>query len=127
MMRIDVKESKGLKKKINEQEFKKCLKAAITETALDTLNKVIFSQNALIYNTPQGKYKRTGNLKRSNSITPPRLQGNLITSEIKNSTRYWSYVNFGTSKQTAKPFVQTAIRLAQPSKSIAQNFLKLYN
>lgn len=50
----------------------------------------------------------TGNLKRSHEITINKTDTEMI-GLLKNSAHYWIYVNYGTSKMKANPFLDRTL------------------
>ena len=61
-------------------------------------------------------YKPTGNLQRSISKNKPSpLQGELRSNaRSSNGDLYWIYVQFGTCKMPANPFVTRTVNKVQP-------------
>lgn len=55
----------------------------------------------------------TGNLKRSIS---PSIDGNRSVAEgtVSTNTEYAPYVEFGTSRQRAQPYLRPAVRITKP-------------
>ena len=60
-------------------------------------------------------YKPTGNLQRSiNRRKPSKCIGELRSNARSNGVLYWGFVQFGTSKMSANPFVTRTARKAAP-------------
>lgn len=61
-------------------------------------------------------YQPTGNLQKSiNKDRPDKTSGRLLSNaRSKNNHLYWGYVNFGTSKMPANPFVQRTVKKVAP-------------
>lgn len=100
----------SVKKKLDERRARNAIEKALRQTMLDL-------QKAAMRNTPVD----TGNLRRSHS-TEVRFGGNAIEGLLRNSTNYWQYVNFGTSKMAARPFVTQAMESVNPSARMKQYF-----
>lgn len=60
-------------------------------------------------------YKPTGNLQRSiHKSKKGKCSGELRSNARSNGTLYWQFVQFGTSKMPANPFVTRTARLVAP-------------
>ena len=70
----------------------------------------------------------TGHLKRSHDkeIT---TGNNTVMGIIKvdESAKYWAYVNYGTSKQEANPYVTRAFEKVNPGTEVNQRFQAYYH
>lgn len=109
---IDISFSDSYYKKLglkNDSSYEKALDNAIDHALNDAEN--IMKREAPI---------RTGNLRRSTHKTKSKP----LTGEIRNTARsgknrklYWQFVNFGTSKQAANPFVTRTARRVKPKLS----------
>lgn len=60
-------------------------------------------------------YKPTGNLQRSiHRIKKEKCSGELRSNARSNGTLYWQFVQYGTSKMPANPFVTRTARKVAP-------------
>lgn len=60
-------------------------------------------------------YKPTGNLQRSiHKSKKKKCSGELRSNARSRGTLYWGFVNFGTSKMPANPFVTRTMRKVAP-------------
>lgn len=60
-------------------------------------------------------YKPTGNLKRSiHKSKRSKCKGELRSNARSNGVLYWQFVQFGTSKMSANPFVTRTARKVAP-------------
>ena len=109
-----MKISDDLHRKLNEARMRSAMDKAVTQTTREL-------KDMCAMKAP----KITGNLRRSHSYEV-RRGGNKIEGLIKNSANYWQYVNFGTSKRSAKPFVTEALQALPPAKTIKKYFDEYY-
>lgn len=115
-MSVDVKINPSLKRKLDGQRVKMALLSAMTETCIELNDR--FSMNPPVP-------KKTGNLHRSNSYEV-RNSGDIIEGLIRNSAKYWVYLNFGTSRIKPMHYVEHIVQTVQPSKKIAEKFHQKY-
>ena len=60
-------------------------------------------------------YKPTGNLQRSiHKKKKEKCSGELRSNARSNGKLYWQYVQFGTSKMPANPFVTRTVKQVAP-------------
>lgn len=60
-------------------------------------------------------YKPTGNLQRNISKNKPNpLSGELLSTARSNGRPYWQYVNYGTYKMPANPFLTRTVNQVIP-------------
>lgn len=110
--KMDIKAS--LNKKLDGAKIRLAMTKAMEETMIG-LNKAVQRKTPV----------KTGTLRRSMNYQTA-TQGDMCIGEIRNSTNYWTYVNFGTSKMDARNFVEQGHQSYNPSKKLASNFKKLY-
>lgn len=106
--------NESLHKKLEEARMRLAMQKALRQTMYDL-------QKEAMREAPVD----TGNLRRSHSIDV-RLGSDMIEGLLKNSTNYWQYVNFGTSRQAANDFVGRAMDKVQPAKKMDKYFHEYY-
>lgn len=97
---IDVKFSESFYKKLDHASYEKALEKATDHTTSD-------AENTCRREAPID----TGNLRRSITKNKPGPG----TGEIKSSAPYWGYVQYGTSKMSANPFVTRTANIIAPN------------
>jgi len=113
-MTVEVTISDALQKKLSEARMRLALRSALTQTMYDLMRESMKL-------APQD----TGNLRRSHSVAI-NLSGDMIEGLLKNSANYWQFVEFGTSKMDAKPFVTPALATVAPANKVQEYFKKYY-
>ena len=117
-MKVEV--GSELEKKLEGTKIRAAMLKSMKTTMME-LNREIIKK------TPVGKPpKGTGNLRRSNNYEV-HTQGNTLEGIQTNSANYWQYVNFGTSKMAARPFIQQAASKVKPREKIVEHFWENYN
>lgn len=102
MITVDVKFSDSFHKKLDSNTFKTALDRAIDHTISD-------AENTCRREAPVD----TGNLRRSIHKNKP---GHCV-GEIRSRAHYWVYVQYGTSKMKANPFVTRTANQVGPNLS----------
>lgn len=118
-LKMDVKVGDALEKKLDGIRIREAMLKSMKTTMIE-LNREIIKK------TPVGKPpKGTGNLRRSNSyeVIPA---GNTLEGIQTNNANYWQYVNFGTYKMAARPFIQQAAAKVKPRDKIVEHFWENY-
>lgn len=116
---MDVKIGDAINKKLDEVKIRSAMLKSMQTTMLE-LNREIIKA------TPVGKPpKGTGNLRRSNTYDV-HPQGDIIEGIQRNSANYWQYVNFGTYKMAARPFVQQGVTKCKPKEKLVEHFHENY-
>jgi HK97 gp10 family phage protein len=65
--------------------------------------------------TPGGPPQNiTGNLRRSVTVSPPQGSGLRVSVDIGPSASYGGFVNDGTPRMPAYPYVPPAVKIAEP-------------
>lgn len=77
--------------------YKACFEAAL------------FIEGAAKYRCPVD----TGNLRRSIAAQPPTMQGDTAVALVGTNVEYAAYVEFGTRKMNAQPFMGPALEAAR--------------
>lgn len=108
-VKVEIRDS--LHKKIDGVKKREALRKAMQQTMLEL-------QEATRSKAPKGP---TGNLKRSFSHEI-RLGSNTVEGILKNEAPYWMYVNFGTSKMSARNFLADGLHKVPPAKTLAERF-----
>lgn len=101
MIDIEVKMESSFKRKINHEIIKACESTAIRNTTLEAEKRCKVQAPGPGNQLPGTKYKAVGRLRRSHSTKISDNEG-----LVKNSTNYWRYVVFGTSKMPARNYPQ---------------------
>lgn len=68
---------------------------------------------------------RTGKLQESHSHDH-EVSDHKVTAQVRNSAKYWSYVEFGTSKMGARHWVLHALTDVNPVKEFGRSFKAYY-
>lgn len=110
--KMDIRSS--LNKKLDDAKMRNAMRKAMTETMIG-VNKAIQRKTPV----------KTGRLRDSMNYQTA-IQGDTCIGEIFNSTKYWTYVNFGTSKMEARNFVEGGYQSYKPETKLAKNFKKMY-
>lgn len=100
MITVDVKFNNSFYKKLDSDTFKNALDKAIDHTIHD-------AENTCRREAPID----TGNLRRSIHKNKPEP----CVGEIKSRADYWVYVQYGTSKMNANPFVTRTAQQVGPN------------
>ena len=89
------------------QEFQRAAKKAMKEIGLQAERNTKKEATNMIYNAPLGKsgYRRTGNLRKA--ITHESTDREAI---VGCDIEYAQYVELGTSKMPARPFIENGVR-----------------
>ena len=118
MIDIDVKFEPSFKKKINHNLLKQCEKTAIHKTTLEAEKRCKVQAPGPGNQLPGTTYKAVGRLRRSHSTQISDNEG-----LVKNSTNYWRYVVFGTSKMPARNYPQKIANELSSEKYITRTIL----
>ena len=100
----------SLHQKLSDTRIRNALHKALKQTMYDLLKEAMKE-------TPVD----TGNLRRSHSVDM-RLGSDAIEGLLRNSAEYWTYVNFGTSRQDPANFIGKAFDKVQPAKKVKEYF-----
>ena len=101
MIDIDVNIEQSFRRKINPQVIKTCESETIKKTTLEAERRCKVQAPGPGNQLPGTSYKAVGRLRRSHSTSISQNEG-----LVKNSTDYWRYVVFGTSKMPARNYPQ---------------------
>lgn len=113
-MPVDVQVSDMLYSKLDEGKLTKAVKKAVTETTAKLERECV--DYAPI---------DTGNLKRS--FSHEVSGGNAVTrAQVKNSTNYWMYPEYGTRYQPVQGYIQRAVEVARPAEDVVARFQQYY-
>ena len=118
MIDIDVKFEPSFKKKINHNILKQCEKTTIRNTTLEAEKRCKVQAPGPGNQLPGTKYKAVGRLRRSHSTQISDDEG-----LVKNSTKYWRYVVFGTSKMRARNYPQKIANQLASERYITRTML----
>ena len=118
MIDIDVKFEPSFKRKINHNVLKQCESVAIRNTTLEAEKRCKVQAPGPGNQLPGTKYKAVGRLRRSHSTQISDDEG-----LVKNSTNYWRYVVFGTSKMRARNYSQKIANELSSEKYITRTIL----
>ena len=118
MIDIDVKFEPSFKRKINHNVLKQCESVAIRNTTLEAEKRCKVQAPGPGNQLPGTKYKAVGRLRRSHSTQISDNEG-----LVKNSTNYWRYVVFGTSKMRARNYPQKIANELSSEKYITRTIL----
>ena len=113
-MPVNVTVSEALYKKLDDKQLTTALKKAVTETTIELNNECIDYAPV-----------DTGNLKRSHSYDVSG--GAAVTrAQVKNSTNYWHFVEYGTRYAPAQGYIQRAVEVTEPGAKITARFQQYY-
>ena len=101
MIDIEVDLEQSFRKKINSQVIKTCESEKKKKTTLEAERRCKVQAPGPGNQLPGTSYKAVGRLRRSHSTSISQNEG-----LVKNSTDYWRYVVFGTSKMPARNYPQ---------------------
>ena len=101
MIDIEVKFEDSFRKKINHSAISSCEAETIRKTTLEAERRCKVQAPGPGNQLPGTKYKAIGRLRRSHSTKISKNEG-----LVKNSTPYWRYVVFGTSKMPSRNYPQ---------------------
>lgn len=107
-MSVNVKINDSFRKKLDAVRLRKVIHEGMTKATLTTEREVM-----------KEAPEKTGNLRRSHS-TQVIANGSMVEGLVKNSTKYWQYVNFGHLTRDglkhipANNFVHRGLVEAQP-------------
>lgn len=113
-MSVDVQVSTTLYKKLDEKKLKNAAEKSVRETTIEL----------------EGECKDyapvdTGNLRRSFSYEVSG-GGSVTRAQVKNSTNYWVFQEYGTRYIPAQGFIQRAVEVTEPADKIIARFSKYY-
>lgn len=113
-MKMEIRDS--LHKKLDGMRVRNAAEKAVTQTMYDLMKESMKESPV-----------DTGNLRRSHS-TDVRVGKDMVEGFLNNSTNYWQYVQFGTSRHhEANDFVTRAFSKVAPEKKTAEYFKKYYS
>lgn len=115
-MSVDIRINPSLKRKLDGMRVRMALISAMTDTCIELNDR--FSMKPPVP-------KKTGNLHRSNSYEV-RNDSTWVEGLIRNSAKYWVYLNFGTSRIAPMFYVEHIVQTVQPSKKVAERFKEKY-
>lgn len=118
MIDIDVEFSPSFKRKINHEVLKSCESTTIRNTTLEADKRCKIQAPGPGNQLPGTKYKAVGRLRRSHSTHITDTEG-----QVRNSTNYWRYVVFGTSKMPARNYPQNIANQLASENYISRTFL----
>ena len=82
---------------------------AVVKSGIEISNEAKKILNDKIYNAPFRGYRRTGLLRsRTLGDAKSRVDGNNIVTSVRSRTKYAKYIEFGTSRMKARPFLRPA-------------------
>lgn len=113
-MSVEVTVSEGLYKKLDDKKLAKAIQKAVTEQTQQL-------EGECVDYSPHD----TGHLQQSWSYDVNGGQ-RVTRAQIKNSTNYWHYVEYGTRYQPAQGYVQRAVEVNQPAEKIIARFNQYY-
>ena len=118
MIDIDVDFQSSFKKKINHQIVKECESITIKKTTLEAEKRCKVQAPGPGNQLPGTKYKAVGRLRRSHSTRISDEEG-----LVKNSTNYWRFVVFGTSKMPARNYPQKIVNQLSSENYLTRTML----
>ena len=118
MIDIDVKLTSSFYKKINHAVIKACESTTIKNTTLEAEKRCKVEAPGPGNQLPGTTYKAIGRLRRSHSHQISDDEG-----LVKNSTNYWRYVVFGTSKMPARNYPEKIAHSLASEKYITRTML----
>lgn len=113
-MSVEVQVSEGLYKKLDAKKLSKALERTVRESTIQLESECV----------DYSPYD-TGKLHDSWSYDVNGGQ-RVVRAQIKNSTNYWHYVEYGTRYQPAQGYVQRAVEVNQPAEKILARFKQYY-
>lgn len=113
-MSVDVQVSTGLYKKLDAKKLMNAAEKSVRETTIEL----------------EGECKDyspvdTGNLRRSFSYDVSG-GGSVTRAQVKNSTNYWVFQEYGTRYIPAQGFIQRAVEVTEPAAKITSRFSRYY-
>lgn len=113
-MPVDVQVSESLYSKLDSKKLQTAIRKAVKDTTMQL----------------EGECKDyspvdTGNLKRSHSYDV-KEEGTVTRAQVKNSTNYWPYVEYGTSRMPPGGYIQRAVEVVDPADAIQRLFGQYY-
>lgn len=113
-MSVDVQVSTALYKKLDEKKLKNAAEKSVRETTIEL----------------EGECKDyapvdTGKLRSSFSYEV-NSGGSVTRAQVKNSTNYWVFQEYGTRYIPAQGFIQRAVEVTEPADKIIARFSKYY-
>ena len=118
MIDVEISFSSSFKKKTNHQIIKECESITIKKTTLEAEKRCKVQAPGPGNQLPGTKYKAVGRLRRSHSSKISDDEG-----LVKNSTNYWRYVVFGTSKMIARNYPQKIVNQLSSENYITRTML----
>ena len=118
MIDIQVDIESSFRRKINHSIIKQCEAETIKKTTLEAEKRCKVQAPGPGNQLPGTKYKAIGRLRRSHSTSISQDEG-----LVKNSTNYWRYVVFGTSKMPARNYPQKIANQLSAEQYITRTML----
>lgn len=118
MIDISVDIEPSFRKKINRQAVKKAEQITIKNTTFEAEKRCKIEAPGPGNQLPGTKYKASGRLRLSHSSKISDEEG-----QVKNSTNYWRYVVFGTSKMRARNYPQKIAKQLSSERYMTRTFL----
>lgn len=113
-MPVEVTVSEGLYEKLDAKKLTAAVEKSVRETTIEL----------------EGECKDyspvdTGNLRRSFSYDVSG-GGSVTRAQVRNSTNYWVFQEYGTRYIPAQGFIQRAVEVTEPGAKIVARFQKYY-
>ena len=118
MIDIQVDIESSFRRKINHNIIKECEAETIKKTTLEAEKRCKVQAPGPGNQLPGTKYKAVGRLRRSHSSSISHDEG-----LVKNSTNYWRYVVFGTSKMPSRNYPQKIANQLSTEQYITRTML----
>ena len=118
MIDIQVEIEPSFRKKINHAAVKRAEAETIKNTTLEAEKRCKVQAPGPGNQLPGTKYKAVGRLRRSHSPHISETEG-----QVRNSTNYWRYVVFGTSKMPARNYPKKIVNQLSSEKYMTRTML----
>lgn len=118
MININVKLEKSFYEKINHAVIKECEAETVKKVTLEAEKQCKRYAPGPGNQLPGTTYKAVGRLRRSHTVSISPEEG-----LVKNSTDYWIYVVFGTSKMPARNYPKQVSGALAGSRYMSRTFL----
>jgi len=118
MIDIQVDIESSFRRKINHSIIKQCEAETIKKTTLEAEKRCKVQAPGPGNQLPGTKYKAVGRLRRSHSTSISQDEG-----LVKNSTNYWRYVVFGTSRMPSRNYPQKIANQLSAEQYITRTML----
>lgn len=112
-VRVDITINDSLNQKLDPKKVESAINRSLLEVMTELYNKAVDT-------SPY----RTGKLQESHSVS--MKTGMSAEGLLKNSAHYWSFVEFGTYKMSARHWVLRAMESTRPIPAFKNAFKKFY-